>query len=171
VLGTHPVRAVSGLGGRQVRVGDEHGHIFDHFAVEYEYPGGLTMLSQCRQINGCKNMVEEVFVGTGGHSNCKDQIQPNDGERWRYRERDGSPYRQEHEDLIASIRAGNPLNEAQSVAESTLTAIIGREAVYSGKEVTWDDAMKSTRRLGPEEYRLGPFPIPPVAMPGIYRFS
>jgi predicted dehydrogenase len=170
VLGTHPVRAVSGLGGRQVRTGKEHGHIFDHFAVEFEYPGGVSMFSQCRQINGCLNKVEESVVGTQGTSNCKSLIKSRKGQSWRFREREPNPYRQEHEDLIASIRAGKPINEAQAMAESTMTGIIGREAVYSGKAVDWDTAMKSTKTLGPEEYELGPCPIPEVAMPGRYRF-
>ncbi len=171
VLGAHPVRAVSGLGGRQVRTSPQHGHIFDHFAVEFEYPGGVRMFSQCRQINGCKGMVEEAVVGTAGTSNCRDFIMAKDGGKWRFRDEDPNPYRQEHEDLIASIGAGNPINEARAVAESTMTAIIGREAVYSGKEIEWDAAMKSTTRLGPEEYDFGPYPTPPVAMPGRYRFS
>lgn len=171
VLGAHPLRAVSGLGGRQVRVGERHGHIFDHFAVEFEYPGGVRMFSQCRQINGCDSKVEEAVVGTLGSSNCKNSIRPTKGQAWRFRGQDPNPYRQEHEDLIASIRAGNPLNEAQAVAESTMTGIIGREAVYSGKAVEWDEAMKSTKRLGPERYEFGPCPMPAVAMPGSYRFS
>ncbi|MHC4399267.1 MAG: Gfo/Idh/MocA family protein [Planctomycetota bacterium] len=170
VLGAHPIRAVSGLGGRQVRTGEEHGHIFDHFAVEYEYPGGVSMFSQCRQINGCQGKVEEAVIGTRGASNCKGYLQTADGERWRFREPEPSPYKQEHEDLIASIRAGSPINEARAIAESTMTGILGREAVYSGKEIKWDDAMQSTERIGPKEYRFGPYPIPPVAMPGRYQF-
>jgi predicted dehydrogenase len=171
VLGSHPIRAVSGLGGRQVRTRPVHGHIFDHFAVEFEYPNGVFMFSQCRQINNCKNNVSEFVAGTGGTSNCEDRIYPKKGKPWRFREKQASPYRQEHEDLIASVREGNPINEARAVAESTMTGIIGREAVYSGQEIKWDEAMKSTRRLGPENYELGPYPIPDVAMPGIYRFS
>ncbi len=171
VLGTHPTRAVSGLGGRQVRVGERHGQIYDHFAVEFEYPNGVSMFSQCRQINGCLNKVEEDVIGCNGRSNCKDRIQMNDGESWRFRERGTNPYQQEHEDLIASIRNGKPINEAQAVAEGTLTGIMGREAVYSGREVTWEDAMASTMRLGPEQYKFGPYPIPPIRMPGTYRFS
>ena len=69
------------------------------------------MFSQSRQINGCKNLVEEAVIGSQGTSNCKDLIQLRAGDRWRFREKDANPYRQEHEDLIASIRAGNPLNE------------------------------------------------------------
>ncbi len=73
--------------------------------------------------------------------------------------------------MIASIQAGNPINEAQTVAESTMTGIMGREAVYSGQEITWEAAMQSTMRLGPAKYEFGPYPTPPVALPGIYTFS
>jgi predicted dehydrogenase len=172
VLGSHPLRAISGLGGRQVRTSTEHGYVFDHFAVEFEYPNGVSMFSQCRQINECRNIVEEAVVGTKGTSNCKDHIQAQNGERWRFRDRtQPSPYKLEHEHLIASIRTGAPINEAQALAESTLTGIIGREAVYSGQTIEWDKAMQSTMRLGPERYELGPYPTPKVAMPGLYRFG
>lgn len=170
VIGSHPVRAVAGVGGRQVRTGKQHGHIFDHFAVEFEYPDGVRVFSQCRQINGCDNLVEEAVVGTFGQSNCKNSIVTRRGGIWRFRGKDPNPYRQEHEDLIASIRAGQPINVAKAVAESTMTGILGREAVYSGKAVDWETAMKSTHRLGPEKYELGPYPTPEVAMPGRYRF-
>jgi myo-inositol 2-dehydrogenase / D-chiro-inositol 1-dehydrogenase len=171
VLGTHPIKAVSGLGGRQTRTGARHGYIYDHFAVEYEYPNGVTVFSQCRQINNCKNIVAEFFRGTGGTSNCADRIEPTKGARWRYHKPVGNAYQHEHEDLIASIRAGKPINEAQNVAESTLTGIIGREACYSGEEITWDQALKSTNHLGPAKYEFGPFPVPPVPKPGIYKFT
>ena len=172
VLGSHPIRAVSGLGGRQVRVGDRHGHIFDHFAVEYEYPNGVTVFSQCRQINGCQNTVGEHVVGSLGTSNCANRIDPKSGEKWRYSGPQGNPYRLSHENLIASVLAGSPINEARAVAESTLTGILGREAAYSGRPVTWEQAMKSETRLGPAAYEMSAaFAIPPVHMPGQYRFE
>ena len=171
VIGTHPIKAVSALGGRQSRRGKRHGHVFDHFAVEYEYPNGVTMFSQCRQINNCKNLVGEWVRGTLGTSNCADLIQPARGDEWRYREKPHSAYEQEHENLITSIRAGQPINEAQSLAESTLTAILGREAAYSGQEITWDQAFLSLTRLGPETYEFGPHAISPIARPGVYKFS
>ncbi len=174
VLGTHPLRAVSGLGGRQVRVDPKYGNIFDHFAVEFEYPNGVSMFSQCRQINGCLDKVDEFVMGTAGVSNCHSQIRPKTGTPWRVPQettRQDRPYEQEHLNLIASIQAGNPINEAQAVAESTLTGIMGREAVYSGQAITWDAAMQSTMRLGPDTYEFGPYPTPDVARPGIYQFS
>ena len=170
-LRSHPIRAVSGLGGRQVRVGDRHGHINDHFSVEYEYPNGVTVFSQCRQINGCQNTVGEVVVGSLGTSNCANRIDPKQGEKWRYSGEGGNAYRLAHEHLIASILAGTPINEAQATAESTMTGILGREAVYGGRAVTWEQAMASQTRLGPPTYAMGPYPIPPVYMPGQYRFE
>ena len=156
VIGSHPLRAVAAIGGRQVRTSKQCGHIFDHFAVEFEYPGGVRMFSQARQINGCDNIVEEAVVGTQGKSNCKNLIKPKSASSWRFRGEEGNPYRQEHEDLIASIRTGKPINEAQAIAESTMTGIIGREAAYSGQAVDWEAAMKSTKRLGPENYNVRP---------------
>ncbi|TWU64699.1 Gfo/Idh/MocA family protein [Crateriforma conspicua] len=170
VIGSHPLRVVSGLGGRQVRTDPRYGHIYDHFAVEYEYPGGVSVFSQCRQINRCKNMVSEEIVGTHGMSNCKDYIQPKSGEAWSRRQKEPSAYKREHEDLINSIRQGHPINEAQTIAEATMTGIIGREAVYSGQGIEWDEAMKSEVKLGPEQYQLGDHPVTPVPMPGTYRF-
>ena len=82
-----------------------------------------------------------------------------------------NPYRLAHEHLIASILAGSPINEAQAIAESTMTGIMGREAVYSGRAVTWDQAMKSEMRLGPPSYEMGAYQIPPVYMPGQYHFE
>ena len=73
VMGEHPLRVIAGLGGRQVRTGQEYGQIFDHFAIEFEYSGDRRMFSQCRQINGCGNVIEEAVVGTLGTSNCKDR--------------------------------------------------------------------------------------------------
>jgi predicted dehydrogenase len=168
VLGTHPIRAVAAVGGRQVRTAPVYGQVYDHFAVEYEYPGGISMFSQARQIDGCDNLVNEFVVASGGTSNCANLIQPKNGAAWRYKGESPNPYEQEHQDLIASIRAGKPINDAPAIAESTMT---GREAAYSGRAITWEDAMKSTRRLGPEKYEFGPYPVPPVAMPGQYRFS
>ena len=107
VLGAHPIKAVAAVGGRQVRTGQEHGHIFDHFAVEFEYPNDIRVFSQSRQINGCDNLVGEAVVGSRGSSNCQNIIKAKTGEvTWRFREKEPNAYRQEHEDLIASIRDG-----------------------------------------------------------------
>jgi len=173
-FGTHPLKAY-GMGGRQGRQYPIHGHIYDHFAIEFEYPNGVRMFSQCRQMHGCEGRVGEGFIGTKGTawlSDGNNLVIPRDGTTFRTRSSDdGNPYNQEHQDLIASIRAGKPLNAAQTVAESTLTGIMGREAAYSGQTIDWDEALNSNTRLGPATYELGPLPFPAVALPGQYKFS
>ena len=161
----HPVRAM-GMGGRQVRTGPEWGHIFDHHAVDYEYEDGSHMLSMCRQINGCANSVSEALQGTNGRCQVNDyRIEGKNA--WKFSGKDSAPYVQEHTDLIASIRAGKPLNELKNVAESTLTAIMGRMSTYTGKLVTWEQALNSQETWAPKQIALGPVPTPPVPMPGV----
>ncbi len=170
VMGTHPVKAF-GMGGRQARQTPIHGHIYDHFAVEYEYPNGVRMFSQARQMNGCEGRVGEGAHGTKGTSDCEKFIRAKDGTFWRFREAEVNGYEQEHLDLIASIRAGQPINEGKTLAESTLTGIMGRESAYSGQSVEWDQMLKSQKHWGPDKYELGPLPFPPVPTPGAYKLS
>ncbi len=166
-MGAHPVKAVA-LAGRQVRTDPAYGHIFDHFAVEYFYENGARLMSMCRQIDGCCNNVSERVVGTKGSSNCAGMIS---GEtQWKYEGPNPSPYVQEHADLIASIRAGKPLNEAKQVAESVLTAVMGRMSAYTGQEITWEQALNSQEDLMPEKLEFGPLAVPPVAVPGKTKF-
>jgi predicted dehydrogenase len=170
VMNAHPLKAQA-LGGRQARTEKKYGHIYDHFAVEFEYPGGARLFSQCRQINHCEGNVEEAVVGEKGSSNCQNWIRPKAGPLWRFRDKDVNAYQQEHADFIASIRRSQPLNEATVVAESTLTAIMGRESAYSGRSIEWDEALNAKTRLGPEQYALGSLPFPDVAIPGQYQFT
>jgi predicted dehydrogenase len=160
----HPVRAL-GMGGRQVRTGPEYGHIYDHFTVDYEYENGVHMMSMCRQIDNCDNSVSEALVGTKG--TCQVNRYTIKGEKnWRFPGKDNDAYLQEHTDLIESIRSGRPVNELKNVTESTLTAIMGRMSAYTGKMVTWDEALNSHEDLFPKELTWGKMPFPTVAMPG-----
>ncbi len=162
-LQAHPVRAVA-MGGRQVRTSKDYGNIFDHFAVDYEYPNEVHVASYCRQIPGCENNVSEQVIGSKGRWNSGGYRFSN-GESARVRN-ERNPYEQEHIDMVESIRSGKPLNELRTVAESTLTAIMGRMSAYTGKAVTWDQALNSKERLVPENLAWGPLPTPPVAVPG-----
>jgi len=162
-MDAHPIKAV-GMGGRQVRTDPAYGHIFDHFAVEYEYPSGARMMSMCRQIDGCCNNVSERVAGTKGTSNCGSMIRG--ATEWKYEGPNPSGTVQEHADLIKSIRDGKPLNEAQRIAESVLTAIMGRMSAYTGQEISWDQALNSKEDLTPAKLELGPIAVPPVAVPG-----
>ncbi|MDH3498283.1 MAG: Gfo/Idh/MocA family oxidoreductase [Gemmatimonadota bacterium] len=163
VLGSHPVRAV-GVGGRQWRTAPAFGHIYDHFAVELEYPNGARVTSMCRQIDGTANHVGERFAGTRGTSDAHSAIEG--ANPWRFEGEAPNPYVQEHVDLVASIRAGSPLNEGRRVAESTLTAIMVREAAYTGQVIAWDELLAAAQDLTPPDLAFGSLAVPPVAMPG-----
>ena len=163
VLGAHPVKAV-GVGGRQWRTDGAFGHIYDHFAIEFEYPSGARILSMCRQIDGTAPFVGERFVGTRGTTDARGTIEG--AAPWKFEGQAPNPYVVEHTDLIASIRAGAPLNEGRQVAESTLTAIMGREAAYTGQVIVWDELLNAAQDLTPPALAFGPLAVPPVAMPG-----
>jgi predicted dehydrogenase len=162
---SHPVKCF-GVGGRQVRTDPAYGHIFDHHAVHYEYGDGTKMFSMCFQIDGCRGDVSEHVIGTKGRADVSGYRITGDA-KWRYDGRNNDPYQTEHDDLFASIRQGSPLNEGEFVAHSTLTAIMGRMATYSGKEITWEQALNSTVSLGPKAYEFGALPMPAVPTPGI----
>jgi predicted dehydrogenase len=163
----HPIQC-QGMGGRQVRTDPAYGHIYDHHAVQYEYPDGVWMFSQCRQIAECANRVTEHLMGTDGNADLNDRgFHISGANQWSYSGGRENPYQTEHDDFFASIRSGNLLNEGQYVAESTLTAIMGRMATYTGQLITWEDALNSEQRLGPDVYEMGDVPTPPVPMPGV----
>lgn len=166
-IGSHPVKC-SGMGGRQVRTAPQYGNIFDHFAIEYEYANGARVMSMCRQTDGCHNNVSERVIGTQGFSYTDGANGYIKGTKaFAYEQESPNPYVQEHTDLIASIRAGKPLNEGKRVAESTLTAIMGRMSAYTGRALSWDWVMNSSQLdLSPSSYEMGDLPVRPVAVPG-----
>jgi predicted dehydrogenase len=167
----HPARA-SGSGGRQARTDAKFGNIYDHFAVEFEYPKDVRLFSYCRQNDGCEGNVSDLVIGSRGTSNCRNLITVKGEKPWRFTETVVPGHQQEHTDLIASIRAEKPLNEARAVAESTLMAIMGREAAYSGLVIEWDAALNSSQKLGPEKYAFDAQPPPAiVAIPGKHKFG
>ncbi|MGH7503562.1 MAG: Gfo/Idh/MocA family protein [Longimicrobiales bacterium] len=169
----HPVRA-NGVGGRQSRVDPSYGHIFDHFAIELEYANGARILSMARQQDGTARYVGERFAGTQGTASPSDRnpwIRSATDWRWEQEGEPINPYVQEHTDLVASIRNGSPLNEGNQVAESTLTAILAREAAYTGQDITWDEIMASNLDLTPPSIAFGPMPFPPVAQPGLTKLE
>ncbi len=167
VMGGPPVKAV-GMGGRQVRTDPAYGHIYDHFAIEFEYPNGVKFQSMCRHHDNTTNNVSEHIVGTKGMSDPGGWIRPYvGGERWNYNGDKPNPYEVEHADNIAAIRAGKPLNEARQIAHSTCTAILGRECAYTGQALTFDQVLNSKTVLMPPDVSFGvSLAVPPVAMPG-----
>jgi hypothetical protein len=171
VKNAHPVRA-HGFGGRQVRTGKDHGEIFDHHAVEYTYADGTKLFSQCRQIDGCMNLVAEFVQGTKGRADLANQrIEPSDGgDPWRYREKVPNPYQKEWDDLVKSIRLSSPINEAESAAISTMTAILGRMCTYSGQELSWEEALYSSISLQPASMESISFDSSPPTLPAADGF-
>jgi myo-inositol 2-dehydrogenase / D-chiro-inositol 1-dehydrogenase len=159
----HPVAAI-GMGGRQQRTGPEYGHIYDHFSVEFEYPGGARVQSMCRQMYTPHRRVGENLVGTKGGANPGKEI--TGPKAYVFEDEATNPYVQEHTNLIASIRAGKPLNEGRALAESTMAAVMGRMAAYTGAEITWDYVMnESNLDLAPPTYEFGPRETPAVPVP------
>ena len=170
VLGAHPIKA-TGIGGRQRRTEPRFGHIYDHFAVDFEYPSGARVLSMCRQIAGTRSNVGEHFIGPKGTSNAAGRI--TGPKAWEFGQpaQKVNPFVQEHTDLVASLRSGKPYNELKQIAETTLSAIMGREAAYTGQELTWDDVLNADQDLTPPQAGFGPLDVPPVAMPGVTKLN
>jgi predicted dehydrogenase len=156
-----PVRAW-GMGGREVRKGLDSGEIFDHHAVEFEYADGSRLSSQCRHIPGCWDSVSEHVQGTKGTCDVSGHSIEG-GSSWRFhKEGAKDPYQQEHDDLFAAIRNNTPYNELEYGATSSMTAIMGRMATYSGKEITWDQALNSQIDTMPKDLS---WEAPPLSLP------
>jgi predicted dehydrogenase len=169
IAGAHPVKAQA-LGGRQVRTGPGTGQIFDHGAVEYEYPGGCRLFAFARQSPGCYEHVGQYAHGTEGDQPVGVGLAGVMGVAPGLR----NPYQLQHDRLFAAIRGSQPFFEGDYGATSAMTAILGRMALYSGREVTWDEGLHSKLSLAPARYALDADPpvMPdkagryPVAMPG-----
>jgi predicted dehydrogenase len=181
----HPVEA-QGMGGRQVRTGKEYGNIFDHHAVEYTYADGTKMFSQCRQIPGCANEVAEHAHGTKGLVNFDGQhaeLFVGKDRKWKASGGDAgyknNAYQTEHDALFDAIRNDKAYNEAEYGATSTMTAIIGRMATYSGQKIKWDQAMKLRKPMTTDAetwdseapVKVGDDGRYAIAIPGVTKFA
>lgn len=165
--GSHPVKAL-GFGSRIRRT---FGNQYDNFSIDFSFENGTHEHSMCRQINGCSNNVSERIQGTKGSTNCQNTIWDLAGNViWKYEyplDKDGKPtrtvsvdpYVQEHIDLVTAIRTGKVINEGESLATSSLVAIMGRISAYTGKQVTWEEMMNSDLKLGPKVFEFGPVDI------------
>jgi predicted dehydrogenase len=162
--------SVVGLGGRQVRTEARFGNIFDHHAVVFEYKNGRKLFSYCRQYPGRVHKdVSDHILGTNGQCQLMDHaiLGPK---AWAFEGEAENMYQVEHNEMFAAIRAGEALNDMESAAYSSLMAIMGRMATYTGEKITWKQALSSKEVLGPSEYQWGELPIEPVARPGETKF-
>jgi predicted dehydrogenase len=172
----YPDRAV-GMGGRQVLTGPEYGHIYDHFSVVYEFAGGTKLISNCRQQPRCRNDMSAHALGTRGRALFSERrlglrIERASGEPWVYSGPQNEMYQTEHDELFAAIRNGKPINNGQYMARSTLLAIMGRMAAYTGQQITWQMALASKQDLSPTRYDWDAAPPEAlVAVPGQTVFA
>ncbi|MGJ8696099.1 MAG: Gfo/Idh/MocA family protein [Verrucomicrobiaceae bacterium] len=165
--GGPPVKA-QGMGGRQVRVGPEFGEIYDHHYVEYTFADGSVMNSQCRHQKDTLNRVTEVIGTQNGRATPGKLYDRNGKMIWRFRGENNDPYQTEHDVLYRHIREDKPINNAYYTAASTMTAILGRMATYSGKELSYDDALASKISIMPERYAWDADPGPKPGPDGLY---
>ncbi len=159
-LDEHPISA-QGMGGREVRKGIDHGEIFDHHYVEFKYPSGAVIHSQCRHQPGTLRKVNEVLVGTKGVINLRNggvvTINDHNGNLLHKYDpkNDISPYQIEHNKLFKSIRSGGQIDDTEYGATATMTAIMGRMATYSGKLIEWESAINADEKLVPDNLSWG----------------
>ncbi|WP_290793934.1 Gfo/Idh/MocA family protein [Flavihumibacter sp. UBA7668] len=179
--GGYPVKA-QGMGGRQVRTGKEHGEIFDHHYVEFTYADGSILNSQCRHIVGTMARVDELLIGTKGRIACgAGSITDQKGKQlYKFDNKtENNPYQTEHDELFAAIAKGQyKFADAENGAKSTMTAILGRMATYSGQVIEWDKAINSGLDIMPKEFSFSAAPpiVPnadgfyPIAIPGKTKY-
>ncbi|HMP07579.1 MAG TPA: Gfo/Idh/MocA family oxidoreductase, partial [Lacipirellulaceae bacterium] len=162
-----PLKAVA-LGGRQQRTDPKYGDVYDHFSVFYEFPEGVRVSFSCRQQDRCAAEVEDRILGAEGVMElvAHKRYDRAGNEAWRYRGPKPSMYRVEHQEMFAGIRAGRPIDNGHYMCHSTLLALMGRQAAYTGAMVTWDQCLNGEERLGPTEYQWGDAPEAIVPVPG-----
>lgn len=179
--GGYPVKA-QGMGGRQVRKGKDHGEIYDHHYVEFVYADGSILNSQCRHIPGTMSKVDELLTGTKGKISCgAANIKDLKGNLlFQFdKKTENDPYQTEHDELFAAIAKGEyKFADAENGAKSTMTAIMGRMATYSGQVLDWDKLLKSGIDIMPKEFAWNAMPsvVPdadgnyPIAIPGKTKY-
>ena len=168
LMGDQAPSVAYGSGGRLVRTQPKWGNVYDHFSTCYEWDNGVKAYSYCRQMAGCFNDVEDYVVGTEGTARVlKHEILDRKGNVvWKYDQKKPSMYDIEHIHLFNSIRQGQPINNGDYMCKSTLMALMGRDASYTGKKIKWDEFHASDDKLGPENWAWGDYQPREVAKPG-----
>ncbi len=167
-----PVKAF-GTGGRQSRVEEKWGNIYDHFATEYEFANGVKGYNFCRQQDGCSSKNSVEIIGSEGTAFYQGNTHKISGKNnWEYQGERKDMYQIQHNELFASIRAGKPMNDGEMMANSTMLGIMSRMAAYSGQTISWEQAMNSNQVLGPDFHQYDwdlKWPVPPPAIPGVTK--
>jgi len=177
-MNDEPPESAWGMGGRQVRTDPKYGDIFDHHAVVYQWKSGVPCFAYTRQQAGCFGETNDVILGTKGRASVL-KFRVEGPKPWEYKGPKCNMYVAEHEALFRAIRAGKPINNGVYMARSTMLAILGRMVNYTGRKITWEEAMNSKEVLAPKTYAWDAAPptLPdatgkyPVAIPGVTKFS
>lgn len=179
--GAYPVKA-QGMGGREVRKGKDYGEIFDHHYVEFEFADGSIMNSQCRHIPNTMSRVDELIIGTKGAIKTGAAIitDRKGNEIYRYdKKNENNPFQQEQDELFEAVAKGNfEFSDAENGALSSLTALMGRMASYSGQVIDIDKALETNLDIMPKEFSFTATPpvlpdsdgLYPAAVPGVTRY-
>jgi len=170
-LGDEPPVSCVGVGGRAIPA--EGGNIYDHFEVNYIYPNGVRAFIANRQMEGCYNENSDYMLGTDGVCTIGRGPKPRiEGKtNWTFAGQQYNMYQREHDLLFAAIRRNQPMNDGKRMATSTLLALMGRMAAYTGQQITWEQAMNSQEKLFPDSLDWnGSHEVQPRAEPGRTRF-
>ena len=175
IMGDEMPLKATGTGGRQVRVDDIYGNIYDHFAVEFEYKNGAKGFHFTRQQNGTSYRNTVDVMGADGNAfiipGRSHEITGKNA--WKYTGPTNNMYQTEHDEFFASIRNAKPMNDGEWMAKSTMLAIWARMAAYTGQSISWEQAINSNEVLGPETAAYSwdlQWKVPPIAKPGITKF-
>jgi len=157
---------VPGVGGRLARTEEKWGNVYDHFTTVYQWADGRKAFCHCRQMSKCFNQTDDFAYGTEGVAGILSHTIENGAGKWSTKRTSNRMYVNEHIKLTESIRTGAPINNGHYMVNSTLMALLGRDAAYSGKMIKWDDFMNSDVVLGPKSYDDKDYVPAPVAIPG-----
>jgi predicted dehydrogenase len=160
------------VGGRQARTDPKYGNIWDHFSVVYEYPENVRGYHHCRHWSGTASQTKDYILGAKGMADVFDNSITGEN-KWRYRRTKSRKdmYQAEHDEMFAAIRAGKPINNGEQAASSTLLALMGRTAAYTGRVIMPKTILDSKQDLSPPKYEFGPLTMPPVPVPGVTTFA
>ena len=165
-----PIEAV-GHGGRQQRTDPKYGHIFDHFGIVFDFPNGVKVFHFCRQQSLTASGTIDHLIGSEGTAELMaHEIQGPKAWTWPGQHDFGQMYQNEHKELFAAIRKGQVLNDGENAAKSSMMAIMGRMVAYTGKRLTWEQAINSKENLLPAKLEWGEIATPAIAVPGVTKF-
>lgn len=170
IMGSHPVQVI-GTGGRQSRTGPAYPNVWDNISIEYEYPNGARVTHLGAQMDGISGRNDLVMFGTKGQLKSSFANATISGKtNWEYNGPTPNPAVVEYADTLDSIRNSKAINEGERIAQSTMTAILGRMAAYSGRALKWEWAMNASKLdLTPKEWKFGDYPLAEVAVPGVTK--